>query len=77
VDDQTSQFLDAFTSIEKHLRKTVHANTHVTFLCYSGRLDDGLTRESTGWLTTRPGTPARPHHGLPGGLKPESCTLDS
>jgi predicted transcriptional regulator len=31
MDDQSSQFLDAFTAIEKHLRKIVKAEKHVPF----------------------------------------------
>jgi hypothetical protein len=31
MDDQSSRFLDAFNGIEKHLRKVVKAEKHLTF----------------------------------------------
>jgi len=31
MDDLTSRFLDAFTTIEKHLRNMLDANKHATF----------------------------------------------
>jgi predicted transcriptional regulator len=47
MDDLTSRFLDTFTSIEKHLRKLLDTNKHVTFndlVVRAARLDRSVKR---------------------------------